>query len=232
MVKPALEDLPVPASMPATVPPSRAGSLSLLGGRLCLDFVNTSSGRGTVELLDHLREYRDLLAWCRHAGVIGDPAREALEERAARAPGAAAEVLRRAVVWREALYRTLLAVEAGTAADSGDMGVINREIQRAAGHAVLKPAEGAFAVGWGEAEVGLDRVLWPIVWSAFELLQSREDLARVRRCEAANCGWLFHDGSKNRTRRWCTMKDCGNRAKARRNYLRRRLAAGAADPAF
>lgn len=228
MVRPALEELPVPIS----VPPSRAGSLSLLGGRLCLDFANTSSGRGTVELQDHLREYRDLLAWCRHAGVIGDAARDTLEERAAKAPAAAADALRRAVVWREALYRTLLALDGGTPPDAGDMGVINREFQRAGGHAVLRPADGACTVGWGEAEAGLDRVLWPIVWSAFELLQSRGDITRVRRCEAANCGWLFYDASKNRTRRWCTMKDCGNRAKARRNYLRRRLAAGGGDAAF
>jgi predicted RNA-binding Zn ribbon-like protein len=36
--------------------------------------------------------------------------------------------------------------------------------------------------------------------------------------EAGGCGWLFVDESRNGSRRWCSMKDCGNRAKARRHY--------------
>jgi len=47
----------------------------------------------------------------------------------------------------------------------------------------------------------------------------------VRICEATatdGCGWLFLDETRNRSRRWCSMKDCGNRAKARRHYRRRR----------
>jgi predicted RNA-binding Zn ribbon-like protein len=40
----------------------------------------------------------------------------------------------------------------------------------------------------------------------------------VRVCAAEDCGWLFLDTSKNHTRRWCSMKSCGNRAKARRHY--------------
>jgi len=35
-------------------------------------------------------------------------------------------------------------------------------------------------------------------------------------CASNTCRWLFLDTSKNRTRRWCDMKICGNRAKARR----------------
>lgn len=37
-----------------------------------------------------------------------------------------------------------------------------------------------------------------------------------------NCGWLFLDRSKNRSRAWCDMAICGNRAKARRHYHRKR----------
>ena len=49
--------------------------------------------------------------------------------------------------------------------------------------------------------------------------------ARVRICEAPDCEWLFYDTSKNRSRRWCDMRQCGNRMKARRHY--RRLQRGA-----
>ena len=45
-------------------------------------------------------------------------------------------------------------------------------------------------------------------------------LSRVRICP--NCQWLYVDESRNRSRRWCDMNVCGNRAKARRHYHRNR----------
>ena len=46
--------------------------------------------------------------------------------------------------------------------------------------------------------------------------------AGVRICGADDCLWIFLDTSKNRTRRWCDMKQCGNRMKARRFYERQK----------
>jgi predicted RNA-binding Zn ribbon-like protein len=67
----------------------------------------------------------------------------------------------------------------------------------------------------------LDRPLWPLVWDAAALLTSdRRDW--VRRCADDHCGWMFLDLSRQRTRRWCSMEDCGNGAKARRHYARQR----------
>ena len=45
--------------------------------------------------------------------------------------------------------------------------------------------------------------------------------ARIGVCQGGLCGWLFLDDSRGMRRRWCDMKDCGNRAKARR-YIERR----------
>ncbi|GAB3680599.1 CGNR zinc finger domain-containing protein [Saccharopolyspora tripterygii] len=41
------------------------------------------------------------------------------------------------------------------------------------------------------------------------------EIARVKRCPAEDCGWVFWDSTKNRSRRWCSMRVCGNRSKAR-----------------
>ena len=49
------------------------------------------------------------------------------------------------------------------------------------------------------------------------LLMSRE-LEHLRMCAAPDCAWLFLDNTKNQRRRWCDMKTCGNRVKARRHY--------------
>jgi predicted RNA-binding Zn ribbon-like protein len=61
-------------------------------------------------------------------------------------------------------------------------------------------------------------MLWRIVRSTTGLLTS-EDLQRVGVCaDDRGCGWLFYDTSRNRTRQWCSMRGCGNRAKAKRHY--------------
>ena len=63
-------------------------------------------------------------------------------------------------------------------------------------------------------------MLWPVAWSAAELL-AQGPLERIRECPGQDtCGWLFLDLSKNASRRWCDMRVCGNRAKARRHYER------------
>nr|WP_272885753.1 CGNR zinc finger domain-containing protein [Fictibacillus marinisediminis] len=40
-------------------------------------------------------------------------------------------------------------------------------------------------------------------------------------CEGGTCGWIFIDTTRNRSRRWCSMDDCGNPEKARRHYKRK-----------
>jgi predicted RNA-binding Zn ribbon-like protein len=75
---------------------------------------------------------------------------------------------------------------------------------------------------WITAETSpMDAVLWPIVWSAEDLLVSGER-GRLKTCGSEACGWLFYDESRSRRRRWCSMSDCGNRAKAKRFYHRGR----------
>ena len=68
-------------------------------------------------------------------------------------------------------------------------------------------------------EISLDKMIWAVARSAADLLTSA-DLKRVGVCAGEGCGWLFFDTSKNNSRRWCAMEDCGNRAKARRHYQR------------
>jgi len=66
-------------------------------------------------------------------------------------------------------------------------------------------------------------MLWPITRAAADLLAS-SDLAQVRACSSPTCQWLFLDTSKNHHRRWCNMKVCGNRAKVRKFYAKKKTA--------
>lgn len=184
----------------------------LLGGRLCLDFANTiEDPRG--EPVDFLHDYDDLVRWSRYAGALDEPL-----DLAEADPGARA-VFRRALRLRAAIDATFRAIARGDEPAQDDLRTIQDEYLDAAGLAALAPVDGRFGWSW-QGERDLRRVLWPVVASAFELL-SGGDLTRVRACPGSDdCGWLFYDDSRNRTRRWCSMDGCGSRVKMRRYYAR------------
>src|SRR5207237_8218223 len=99
------------------------------------------------------------------------------------------------------------------------------ELPVALAHARLAPVSAGYALHWPAAAnaAALDRMLWPVAYSAADLLSTPELLGRVGECaDDRGCGYLFLDMTKNRSRRWFDMKDCGNRAKARRHYERRK----------
>jgi predicted RNA-binding Zn ribbon-like protein len=210
------------------------GKLKLVGGRPCLDFVNTVYARAVGDGLprrargdgyspgdDKLASYADLVAWSARAGVLSDrEARRLLRLAEGRSKNAVA-VLSRAVKLREALYRIFRARLTGKRAGEADLWTVNEELRAAKDHERLVPKAEGFALGWVD-EDSLDRMLWPVARSAAEVLTS-DELSRVRRCGGERCGWLFLDTSRNRSRQWCDMRDCGNLAKVRR-FRRRQQA--------
>lgn len=208
-------------SGPATGMP--VDRLSLLGGRLCLDFVNTLDPRWGEENTDFLDSYAALVAWAVHANALTLDQRQALGREAAARPAEAAATLAAAVALREALFRLFGALGEGDEPAAADLGALNGALAAAMAHANVEPNGDRFAWGWREDECALDRPLWPVVRSAAELLTG-PDLGRLRACPADRCDWLFVDDTKNRSRRWCSMKDCGSQDKARTYYQRRRAA--------
>jgi len=98
---------------------------------------------------------------------------------------------------------------------------LSEEMCVARNHEKLIHAEDKFSWSWDAGDAALDRMLWPVALSAVGLLTSG-DLSRIRQCGGDNCGWLFLDTSRNRSRQWCAMNDCGNLAKVRRFRQRQR----------
>jgi predicted RNA-binding Zn ribbon-like protein len=204
-----------------TEPPSRAGSLDLIAGIACLDFANTSSGRGGPHHLEHLRSYELLLAWSEHAGLLTSTLRQTLSALAAAQPAAAARMLRRALALREAIHATASALARRAAVPADALETLNEELARAMSQAALHSASPGFAWDWSGAEPALDRPLWPIARSAADLLAGTA-LDRVKQCPGQHCGWVFLDLTKNGRRRWCEMEVCGSRSKVRRYRERQR----------
>ncbi len=194
-------------------------AFELSAGALCLDFVNTWGDRGRPET-DNLRAYSDLLAFALQTELLtaGEEARLAL--RAEQDPRPAAAALALACDLRETLYRTFSAVAASHAPAAADLERLNAALPEALCRLRLECRGSELVWGWAAPEDPLEGPLWPILRSAAELLTS-EERRQIRECAAGTCTWLFLDRSRNRSRRWCSMETCGNRAKAQRHYRRR-----------
>ena len=194
--------------------------LRIVGGNLALDFVNTVDGEPDGPTgFDNLRSYGDLVAWGRRVGVLTEERTWRLLREARRRSTEAEATHGRALELRDALYELFRAVARGTGPSLESMEVLSRAESEALSHAKLAPRNGGFVWEWPD-EGDLAGVLWPVIHAATELLTSGP-LDRVKAC--AGCHWLFVDESKNRSRRWCTMEECGTHEKVRR-YLERRAA--------
>ncbi|HET8541178.1 MAG TPA: ABATE domain-containing protein [Anaeromyxobacter sp.] len=196
------------------------------GGRLCLDFVNTVSGDRAGQPRERMGAYADLVRWARQAEIVDDAGARRLLAEARRRPGSAEATHDDALALREALYRIFTAIASGREAPAGDLARVSDHLGRALAHRrLVRGGPTCCALEWTDPPDALDAPLWRVAASAAELLTSGPDLARVRQCglhDTHECSWLFMDSTRARTRRWCSMRECGNKAKARRHYERAR----------
>ncbi len=177
-----------------------------IGGNLALDFVNTVADRLTPnKRRDYLRKDTDWVEWTRRAGIHAGPGQRLR--------------LRDALRLREALYRILAAHLKAEPPREPDVGLFNRFLRRARAGWKLQGRKAVWQWEWAGA-AGISYPLTRIAEAAEKLLTSR-DLALLRQCSDAHCGWLFLDRSQGRRRKWCSMQDCGNRAKVRRFFAKR-----------
>jgi predicted RNA-binding Zn ribbon-like protein len=180
-----------------------------IAGSLCLDFVNTVGNRlGTSR--DYFTVPKDVLRWVRH-----------LKSQSAlgyiRITGADLKDVRRR---REYLYALFLPFAHGkTAVPLRALTELNRDIAGFSHRRVLRRRGPNFE--WAFQGSGAQRLAHAIVSDAAALLASGL-CTRIRQCHDAACGWLYLDRSRENNRRWCSMRDCGNRAKARRYYAQHR----------
>jgi predicted RNA-binding Zn ribbon-like protein len=191
-----------------------------LGGHAALDFVNTLDSWSRPATRDYLGSFEKLVRWSREGGFIGAKDADRLLEQPARTRRAAeSEALR----LRASLERIFGAVIEGASPARDDLEVLNRLLREARGKQELVGSDGIFEWRWSADPVSPSPAL-RVALAAAELLE-RNDLERLKRCPAPDgCGWFFLDESRNRSRRWCSMKFCGNVHKAR-NFSRARKAA-------
>jgi predicted RNA-binding Zn ribbon-like protein len=195
-----------------------AERIALSRDDLCLAFANTLSWRGSAAPAEALGDATALLDWLAAVRPIPPALRRRLRAR----PAAGAALLATAIALRESLYRIFSSLACGDRVAAADLALLNRALAQAPGRSRLAQAgEGwawSIAPAAGHAAAAL---LAPVLWSAGDLLAGAVR-GRIRRCANDQCLWLFLDQSKSGTRRWCDMAACGNRAKARRHYMKAR----------
>ena len=200
--------------------------LPLVGGNLALDFANTQSGPpGGEPDVESLAGYEDLVAWAVRVGVIGSPDADRLVRYARRHPREAEAAFERAEALRNRIFTIFASISDDAPPPADALARLRDEEAEALAHAALSAAPGGFAWTWSRPG-DLDGLRWPIVHAAASLMTAGP-LERVKSC--GGCRYLFLDETKNGSRRWCSMAECGTRAKMRRFVARRSAARSRAD---
>jgi predicted RNA-binding Zn ribbon-like protein len=191
---------------------------------LCVDFVNTLAPRGSTPA-ESLHNLREVLDWCSsNAGMMGKAGisadtRASIEGWGRAHPGADQSLFGETIALRESIYRILHGLASASDPPVDDLEALNRALAASPQRRCIERTKGGFGWRAETASPTVATMLAPVLWSAGALLTGPQ-LAQIRECANDECLWLFVDDSRNGTRRWCSMQSCGNRAKARRHYLR------------
>lgn len=189
---------------------------------LSIQFANTVGSRRSSRPQERLSSYQALVDWGVSAELYGRTEAARLRAEAEARPAEAVDAWKRAVALRDAVYGIFERIGEGREPEAHDLEVLNTALGECAVRRGLRRTAEGFCWTWGEVpEADLDWMLWPVAYSAAELLTS-SSADRVKACPGEGCGWIFLDQSRNRSRRWCDMQSCGNREKARRHYHRGR----------
>jgi len=188
----------------------------LSADHVALDFVNTLDDRFVPDVqVEKFESYADVLSFAGQTRTLTAAQVSSLSRLAMN--GNPSHALRAGIELREVLARIFYSMVKRQRVAGGDLQDFNERLRQASRHRVLCEQAGHFAWRWEGLDRELEAPLWPVVQQAADLLAS-PNVKFVRACGRESCRWLFLDTSKNHSRRWCDMKVCGNRVKARRYY--------------
>jgi predicted RNA-binding Zn ribbon-like protein len=183
--------------------------------------VNTVGLRACGQPRDKLRVFADLVRWSKEAGLIPEGEALKLLTHSEAESNRATKNLEEARGLREALFRIFEALARKEPPAAADVATLNEKLHAFPVRLEICLHGRDFRCERKSVQADNDRLLGPIAWSAADVLAS-DQVDHVRQCADAECGWLFVDATKNHSRRWCAMSDCGSHAKAKRYYQRKK----------
>jgi predicted RNA-binding Zn ribbon-like protein len=188
-----------------------ASTFFWIGNHVGLDFLNTEAVDDRGDRLELLNRWDDLLTWAETAGLVGSDVVDACRSTSDRHA-------RRSLQWARKLRASARGVLDPDGHDhAGSADTLAATVAEVPVRLTYRPdaTPGGLPLTTTDPVDTLHLALAVAVLDA-----ARLDRSRIRRCEGDRCVLVYYDTSKNRSRRWCTMTVCGNRAKAAAHYER------------
>ena len=192
--------------------------ITLTGGRLCFNFINTVYSRLEQPMEEYLTSYEDLLVWCKKADKLDEHRIKILRNTMETHADLAAVNLQELIAIREMLYNLFLPITNGKLPSEPIQEKFNHHLKEALIRMRLHVTADSTHIQFDSDPISLKEPAWPILKSAFDVLKKHE-FSRIKTC--GGCGWIFFDESKNNSRKWCDMQACGSQAKMRRYNKRK-----------
>jgi predicted RNA-binding Zn ribbon-like protein len=182
-----------------------------LGGRPCMDFVNTLRERWWRRV-ETLVTPPDLVLWLERASLLAPGSGVTCSEA----------LLRSARELRESIDACVIALAAGSAVPVAALRTIDGWLAAGASHQSLASGpDGLPVLGVAPPADPLRHALGAIALDAARMVGT-DERSRARICASDTCSARFYDRSPTAGRVWCSMRGCGNVAKARRHRERAR----------
>lgn len=183
----------------------------LVAGDLALDFVNTDVASQGDRSTDVLRSVDEFIAWCAHAGI--EPTSS---EPDGWSPMQEQAFLNDAVDLRSAIRAVVAAICERRDPDLAALDTLRSAYADAVDRAAAKLDGGRLSWAWEPVPPAFE--LSRVIGAAVDLLRDAP-IDRLKACPS--CGFVFLDTTRNGSRRWCSMEDCGTQEKMRRYVTKR-----------
>ncbi|MBC9794689.1 CGNR zinc finger domain-containing protein [Sinomicrobium weinanense] len=200
-------------------PGNYGGTYKVIGGNLCFDFVNTISWRDTDLPHEWLDSLDNLLIWTQLVKVFDEDQVKKLKTEILNMPNGEEKYLTDLIELRELLNRIFVAIIDAKSPSEKDLKIFNQHVSNAYTKNMIVENKLKFHLEISEKVDLSQRLTDKIVLSAVEVL-TQVKLKRIKKC--FSCHWLYEDVSRNNSRRWCVMEDCGNRYKVNQFNKRRK----------
>lgn len=191
-------------------------NMSVCGGILCLDFINTVGEWIPAPTKEYITDYAALIQWTKRMDILSAKDFRAYESAVRKLePQQQTATLKYFRQVRQCMFEVMSELARKKKA-AGPFEQLADHIRQSNRHLVYrKDAGGKVSTGFDAQQPALIPV-WHALQSAASLLLDASQWNRVRSCPS--CGWLFLDSSKGGKRKWCDMTLCGSREKSSRYY--------------
>jgi predicted RNA-binding Zn ribbon-like protein len=180
----------------------------LVGGLVGVDFCNTFDHLHTPPTYDFLPDQKKMILWAQAARILPSDYQDPVPSNDLS--------LAKIKETRSLIFRLLYPFVHSSRPAQEDLDLFSARLQQVSTRMRITLQGNGYSFVC-DADDPLERIECAVIRSIADFLLSQQT-GWLKECGV--CGWLFYDTSRNHSRRWCTMRICGNRAKAHRHYQR------------